>query len=268
MLINYSKVTTIRRKNVNLKLWLYKKIHFRYFCFNLKTGQNRTVLGHKSLRSKKKCNFKLIWTYYNKPHPYTSLNTVLYIFFSLKMFKFITIIKNSTGTVYSRLTTTNHNLFNYFYFKIPKNYKKSMQHVTLNNPILKQITFESFIYLTKRRSFVNNIELFFQSGYQYARATGSKARILDTNKLSQTTQILLPSKEVKLFDMYSTCNPFPLLLSDKRKLLFDNKRYKRYSGFGPLVRGVAMNAIDHPHGGKTKSIKYPKTPWGLTTKYK
>jgi ribosomal protein L2 len=28
----------------------------------------------------------------------------------------------------------------------------------------------------------------------------------------------------------------------------------------PTVRGVAMNAIDHPHGGKTKSIKYPKTP--------
>jgi ribosomal protein L2 len=29
-----------------------------------------------------------------------------------------------------------------------------------------------------------------------------------------------------------------------------------------------MNAIDHPHGGKTKSIKFPKTPWGLPTKLK
>jgi large subunit ribosomal protein L2 len=35
-----------------------------------------------------------------------------------------------------------------------------------------------------------------------------------------------------------------------------------------IVRGVAMNPVDHPHGGRAKSIKYPRTPWGLTTKYK
>lgn len=29
-----------------------------------------------------------------------------------------------------------------------------------------------------------------------------------------------------------------------------------------------MNPVDHPHGGRAKSIKYPRTPWGLTTKYK
>jgi hypothetical protein len=28
-----------------------------------------------------------------------------------------------------------------------------------------------------------------------------------------------------------------------------------------------MNPNDHPHGGRTKSIKYPRTPWGKTTKY-
>jgi len=268
MLIKTCRVSSIRRKNVKLNLFLYKKEHFRYFCFNRKTGCYSNILGHKTIRSKKNCKFNLIWTCHNKPHPYTSLNVVLYIFFSLKLFKFITIIKNSNGSVYSRLTTTNHNLFNYFYFKLPKLFKKSIKHVTINTPILKKLQFESFIYLTKRRSFINNVELFFNSGYQYARAVGSKARILDTDKQTQTTQIQLPSKEVKLFDMYSTCNPYPLLLNDKRKLMFDNKRYKRYSGFGPLVRGVAMNAIDHPHGGKTKSLKYPKTPWGLTTKFK
>jgi large subunit ribosomal protein L2 len=29
-----------------------------------------------------------------------------------------------------------------------------------------------------------------------------------------------------------------------------------------------MNPVDHPHGGRTNTIKYPRTPWGLTTKYK
>jgi ribosomal protein L2 len=29
-----------------------------------------------------------------------------------------------------------------------------------------------------------------------------------------------------------------------------------------------MNPVDHPHGGRTKAIKYQRTPWGKTTKFK
>jgi hypothetical protein len=39
-------------------------------------------------------------------------------------------------------------------------------------------------------------------------------------------------------------------------------------GQRPKVRGVAMNPVDHPHGGRTKSIRLPKTPWGKVTKLK
>jgi large subunit ribosomal protein L2 len=35
-----------------------------------------------------------------------------------------------------------------------------------------------------------------------------------------------------------------------------------------LSRGVAKNPVDHPHGGRNKAIKYQRTPWGKTTKYK
>ena len=34
----------------------------------------------------------------------------------------------------------------------------------------------------------------------------------------------------------------------------------RLKGKRPSVRGIAMNPVDHPHGGRTKSIKYPQTP--------
>jgi large subunit ribosomal protein L2 len=51
---------------------------------------------------------------------------------------------------------------------------------------------------------------------------------------------------------------------------FSNSKagYWRLFGNKPTVRGVAMNAVDHPHGGRTKSIKHPLTPWGKTTKKK
>lgn len=42
----------------------------------------------------------------------------------------------------------------------------------------------------------------------------------------------------------------------------------RLLGFKPTVRGVAKNPVDHPHGGTTKSIKFPRTPWGFATKKK
>ena len=44
---------------------------------------------------------------------------------------------------------------------------------------------------------------------------------------------------------------------------------KRWLGFRPKVRGVAMNPVDHPHGGgegRTSGGRHPSTPWGKPTK--
>jgi large subunit ribosomal protein L2 len=59
-------------------------------------------------------------------------------------------------------------------------------------------------------------------------------------------------------------------LSLKNNKNFQNGKagYWRMFGSKSLVRGVAMNAVDHPHGGRTKSVKCPKTPWGKPTKLK
>jgi large subunit ribosomal protein L2 len=52
-----------------------------------------------------------------------------------------------------------------------------------------------------------------------------------------------------------------------------NKKHKagqnRWRGIRPTVRGVAMNPIDHPHGGgegKTTAGRHPVSPWGTLTK--
>jgi len=44
---------------------------------------------------------------------------------------------------------------------------------------------------------------------------------------------------------------------------------KRWRGVRPTVRGIAMNPVDHPHGGgegRTKGGRHPCTPWGVSTK--
>jgi len=56
------------------------------------------------------------------------------------------------------------------------------------------------------------------------------------------------------------------LKSDAKNVIKTWCRTMRYKGIRPTVRGTAMNAVDHPHGGgegKTPiGLKYPKTPWG------
>jgi large subunit ribosomal protein L2 len=59
-----------------------------------------------------------------------------------------------------------------------------------------------------------------------------------------------------------------LALEEKVNYLNGKAGYWRSFGNKPLVRGVAMNPVDHPHGGRTKAVKYPRTPWGKTTKFK
>jgi large subunit ribosomal protein L2 len=57
-------------------------------------------------------------------------------------------------------------------------------------------------------------------------------------------------------------------ISENKNFLNGKAGYWRSFGFKSLVRGVAMNPVDHPHGGRTKSVKYQRTPWGKTTKFK
>jgi large subunit ribosomal protein L2 len=161
------------------------------------------------------------------------------------------------------LTTENHKLFSYLLFIHNKRLRNKFNKIDW-----KFFKYNSYLRFTKRRSFISCLELYFNNGIQYATSPGSKARLLERYNHIKCCTIQLPSKEVKLFSFNATCNSTPLLLKNRNKLLFDSKRYNRSKGFGPKVRGVAMNAIDHPHGGKTKSIKFPKTPWGLPTKLK
>jgi large subunit ribosomal protein L2 len=57
-------------------------------------------------------------------------------------------------------------------------------------------------------------------------------------------------------------------LKENKNFLNGKAGYWRSFGLKSLVRGVAMNPVDHPHGGRTKSVRYPRTPWGKTTKFK
>jgi large subunit ribosomal protein L2 len=68
--------------------------------------------------------------------------------------------------------------------------------------------------------------------------------------------------------VYALASLGAVALKNKRLVTNTKSGYWRNFGLKPHVRGVARNPVDHPHGGRAKSIKYPRTPWGKTTKFK
>jgi large subunit ribosomal protein L2 len=124
------------------------------------------------------------------------------------------------------------------------------------------------IYKIKRLSKVSLLELFPGSGIQYARSSGSYAKLIKLDLPAHVATIQLPSGVKKVFSIYSLVSLGSVSLKIKKKITNTKSGFYRVFGKKSMVRGVARNPVDHPHGGRTKSIKYPRTPWGKTTKFK
>ena len=114
---------------------------------------------------------------------------------------------------------------------------------------------------------VHNIELKKGKGGQMARAAGVAAQLLA--KESGYAQLKMPSGETRMvhLDCYATVGQVGNL--DHENISLGKAGRTRWLGRRPTVRGVAMNPIDHPHGGgegKTSGGRNPVSPWGLPTK--
>lgn len=116
-------------------------------------------------------------------------------------------------------------------------------------------------------SFIHNIELKINGGGKLARSAGSFAQLMA--KEGKYATIKLPSGEMRyiLLDCYATIGQIGNI--EHSNVNYGKAGRNRYLGRRPHVRGVAMNPIDHPHGGgegKTGTGGTPVTPWGKPTK--
>ncbi len=114
---------------------------------------------------------------------------------------------------------------------------------------------------------IHNIEMKKGKGGQMARAAGTAAQLLA--KEAGYAQIKMPSGETRMvhLDCYATIGQVGNL--NYENVSIGKAGRNRWLGKRPTVRGVAMNPIDHPHGGgegKTSGGRHPVSPWGQPTK--
>ena len=116
---------------------------------------------------------------------------------------------------------------------------------------------------------VHNIEMKPEKGGQIARAAGTYAQIV--GKDSGYAFLRLSSGEQRMVRAECMATVGAVSNSDQQNIKLGSAGRKRRLGKRPSVRGVAMNPIDHPHGGgegRTSGGRHPVSPWGKPTKGK
>ncbi len=116
-------------------------------------------------------------------------------------------------------------------------------------------------------SSIHAIELQPGRGAQLVRSAGNSAQLMA--KEGEYAQVRLPSGEVRLISMECTASLGVIGNEQHQNIKIGKAGRNRHKGWRPSVRGVVMNAVDHPHGGgdggRHRMAKAPRTPWGQKT---
>ena len=114
---------------------------------------------------------------------------------------------------------------------------------------------------------VHNVELKPGKGGQMVRSAGSYARIMASD--SGMVTLKLPSGELRMVAENCLATIGSVGNKSHENLSIGKAGRSRWLGRRPKVRGVAMNPVDHPHGGgegKTSGGRHPVSPWGTPAK--
>jgi large subunit ribosomal protein L2 len=115
---------------------------------------------------------------------------------------------------------------------------------------------------------IHNIEINKGKGGQIVRSAGAGAQIMA--KEGDFAHVRLPSGEVRLvhLDCHATIGQMSNI--EHEAIVLGKAGKNRWLGIRPSVRGLAMNPVDHPHGGgegkSGQGNPHPVTPWGKPTK--
>ena len=116
-------------------------------------------------------------------------------------------------------------------------------------------------------SFIHAVEIKPNKGAQLVRGAGTTAQLV--SKDEHSAQVRLPSGEIRHIRLECTASIGVIGNEQHQNVAIGKAGRNRHKGIRPSVRGVVMNAVDHPHGGgdggRHRMAKAPRTPWGQKT---
>ena len=116
-------------------------------------------------------------------------------------------------------------------------------------------------------SIIHNVEMKIGKGAQLIRSAGTYGQLMA--KDGHRVQVKMPSGEVRYIHERCLATLGQISNNEHDNISIGKAGRNRWLGLRPKVRGVAMNPVDHPHGGgegKSSGGRHPVTPWGVPTK--
>jgi large subunit ribosomal protein L2 len=110
---------------------------------------------------------------------------------------------------------------------------------------------------------IHAVELRPGGGAKLARSAGASIQLVAREGKNATLR--MPSGEMRMVDIRCRATVGEVGNAEQSNINWGKAGRNRWKGKRPTVRGVAMNPIDHPHGGgegKTSGGRHPVTPWG------
>ena len=113
-------------------------------------------------------------------------------------------------------------------------------------------------------STIHAIEMMPGKGAQIARSAGASARLLAREGIY--AQVRLRSGEIRKIHIECRATLGEVGNGEHSLRTIGKAGANRWRGIRPTVRGICMNPVDHPHGGRSNGGGHPVSPWGVPTK--
>lgn len=125
------------------------------------------------------------------------------------------------------------------------------------NTVLKYLSYKNIFF---------NIEKNINQGAKYCKSAGTFCKIINFDYNKNLVKIQLPTNKFIFINIYCFVTLGRASNINHKLEFFTKAGFSFKKGIKPKVRGVAMNPVDHPHGGRTKTNKPELTPWGKIAK--
>jgi large subunit ribosomal protein L2 len=175
--------------------------------------------------------------------------------------KLVSLLMLSSGIITFTPTPITHFLFDITRFKsiLGQKYEIKSEYKIISPLLNFSYSFFTIGLLPKNRP-ISLVEAVPTKGITYARSAGSSSRILKMNSLTSTALVQLPSGVKKILSTYAIASLGSVHIPEHKKCKNNKAGFLKSWGKKSIVRGVAKNPVDHPHGGRTKAIRYQRTP--------
>lgn len=115
-------------------------------------------------------------------------------------------------------------------------------------------------------SIINSISLKKNSKIKYVKSAGSRAQLIRIDK--NYASVKLCTGKLLFLSREAVANVGVVTNDQHNLIVYGKAGRKRHLNRRPIVRGIAMNPVDHPHGGRSNGGRHSCSPWGILTKGK